>query len=164
MISAALNDFVTNPLVHLLFYLFATQPSLSLSSISYFIYLLHNHPSAKNQVQDLVENSQFEVTLSQNWSIATMGTTVMVATASHVANNPPASVGSPIVVPTYLGEPPTTEATYCPCKGKKRGILLPREFQVRAIDWSAGRDVVVTPLEDVESSALRCSIVVVGFL
>jgi hypothetical protein len=28
----------------------------------------------------------------------------------------------------------------------------------------AGRDVVVTPLEDVERSALRCSIVVVGCL
>jgi superfamily II DNA helicase RecQ len=64
-----------------------------------------------------------------------MRTTVTVATASHVANNPPASVGSPIVLPAYLGEPPTARQRQLivHVMAKVWGILSPREFQVRAI-------------------------------
>jgi hypothetical protein len=77
--------------------------------LSYFIYSIHTHVLGLSQLQDLIKNCHFEVTLSQNGSMATMATTQMAAVASHHANNPPALVGRPLVLPTDLGEPPTDQ-------------------------------------------------------
>jgi hypothetical protein len=67
--------------------------ALILRPLSYFIYSIHTHLLGLSQLQDLITNHNFEVTLSPNGSIVTMATTPMAAMASHITINPPASVG-----------------------------------------------------------------------
>jgi hypothetical protein len=59
----------------------------------------------------------------------------MAVTASDVVANPPASVGSPMVLPTTIGEPHTNgqrQLILC-VMAKVWGVFSPREFQVRAM-------------------------------
>jgi hypothetical protein len=83
--------------------------TLILSSISCFTYSLHTRPSGLSPLQELAENQHFEDTLPPNGYPATMVTTPAAAMASHIANNPPALVGRPMVLPTSIGQPPTNQ-------------------------------------------------------
>jgi hypothetical protein len=101
--------------------------TLILPSISSFTYPLRTRPSSLNQLQDLAENRPFEVPLPPNGYPATMATPTTAAIASQVANNPPASVGRPMVLPTTIGQPPTGRQRHLihHVMAKVWGILLP---------------------------------------